>query len=124
MKNLEHKEQTIVIEWFDRVCSAYNLDHRCLFAIPNGGKRHIRTATLLKSEGVRPGIPDLFLAVPAHGKHGLFIEMKAKVKTARVSPHQKEIINIFSEKGFEVCVCYGADKAITTIKHYLETENT
>ena len=35
-----------------------------IFAIPNGGKRHIGTARKLKAEGVRSGVPDIFLACP------------------------------------------------------------
>ena len=48
-----------------------------MYAIPNGGKRHIHTAVVLKQTGVKSGVPDIFLPV-RRGKHGLFIEMKRK----------------------------------------------
>ena len=43
---------------------------KCLFAIPNGGARHIGTAIKLKSEGVTAGVSDLFLMIPSGQKHG------------------------------------------------------
>lgn len=49
---------------------------RYILAIPNGGHRDIRVAAKLKAEGVRRGIPDLFLAVASRGYHGLWIELK------------------------------------------------
>jgi len=47
---------------------------RRLFAIPNGGFRHISTAARLRSEGVRAGVWDLCLP---DGPPNLWIEMKA-----------------------------------------------
>lgn len=35
-----------------------------LFAIPDGGRRDAVTGAHLKAEGVRAGVPDMFLAVP------------------------------------------------------------
>ena len=53
-----------------------------LHAIPNGGSRgdsaksrQIRGGAL-KAEGVRSGVPDIFLPWPNAGFHGLYIEMK------------------------------------------------
>lgn len=47
-----------------------------IFAIPNGGKRSKATAGRLKAEGVKAGVPDLFLPVASGRHHGLFIELK------------------------------------------------
>ena len=83
-RDLEHKEQVAVIQWWHLAHKAYGLPEFALFAIPNGGARHMLTAVRLKEEGVRPGIPDLFLAC-SPGEHsrlvgieyqGMFIEMK------------------------------------------------
>src|SRR5687767_5498767 len=50
-----------------------------LFAIPNGGSRHIVEATKMVATGLRSGVPDVFLPYPfANAMYaGCFIEMKA-----------------------------------------------
>ncbi len=55
---------------------------RLLYAIPNGGKRDIVTATRLKATGTKRGFPDIGFPVARHGCHGLFIEMKRPVDKA------------------------------------------
>jgi hypothetical protein len=77
----EHHEQVTVVQWLER--RGY-----VVFAVPNGGKRSIATATQLKREGVRKGAPDLVVVnrAPANGEPTM-IEMKRK-KDARYSPEQ------------------------------------
>ena len=41
-----------------------------------GGKRDAKTATILKRQGVKAGVPDLHLPVARGGYHGLYIELK------------------------------------------------
>ena len=48
MTNNEHLEQVLLIQWFR---TQYPLMANCLWAIPNGGIRHIKTAIRLKREG-------------------------------------------------------------------------
>jgi hypothetical protein len=47
-----------------------------IFAVPNGGKRDKVTASLLKAEGVRRGVPDLWWPLRARGYVGLIMELK------------------------------------------------
>lgn len=61
------------VKWFRYAYPKHSL---MLFAVPNGGHRHIGTARRLKAEGVVPGVADLLLLVPNHGYHGLAIELK------------------------------------------------
>ena len=49
---------------------------RLLLAIPNGGLRNKVTAGKLKAQGVKAGVPDIFLPVARGRYHGLWIEMK------------------------------------------------
>src|SRR5574344_584457 len=59
MQNLtptEHLEQVTLIAWYRRTYK-----NELLVAIPNGGKRHIKTAVSMKQEGTSKGFPDLFL---------------------------------------------------------------
>ena len=60
--DLEHIEQVRLFNWA-RQNESTHLHLSLLFAIPNGGKRHITTATRLKASGAKSGIPDIFLPV-------------------------------------------------------------
>lgn len=115
----EHSEQCKVIEWFDLFARTKGIEPVLLFAIPNGGARNAITGAMLKAEGVRPGIPDLFLAIPAFGFHGLFIEMKKK-RTGVLSDAQKNVIYSLEGKGYCAVVCYGFDEAKREIEDYLD----
>lgn len=68
----EHQEQAALLEWWNWQAGALR---NLLFAIPNGGARVRRTGKILQQEGVRPGVPDLFLAIPTDDWHGLWIEV-------------------------------------------------
>ncbi len=83
----ESQEQILFIQWTKRVGKDYPILNK-IFAIPNGGKRHIATASRMKLEGTKRGVPDLFFPVARKGYHGLFIEMK-RLKGGSVSKDQK-----------------------------------
>ena len=73
MKDEEHIEQVNFVNWFE-----YNYPTIKIIAVPNGGKRAISVAKKLKAEGVKRGVPDLFIP-----ELKLWIEMK-KVKGGSV----------------------------------------
>lgn len=118
MKTLEHTEQVNLIKWWSLACHKYGLDERVLFAIPNGGERNVIVAARLKAEGVRSGVPDLFLACGHNSYNGLFIEMK-KAKGGRVSDNQKSFIELLKERGYATAVCHGWAEAKSAIESYL-----
>lgn len=89
-----------------------------LHAIPNGGKRDAATAALMKAEGVRVGVADVFLPVARKGCHGLYIEMK-KIKDGRISPEQTAFADFVMSQGFHWAECRGWRAAATIIKKYL-----
>lgn len=111
----EHQEQKAVIQWFDRQHKAIR---GRLFAVPNGGDRHEIVAAKLKAEGVRKGVPDLWLPVPRRGFHGLVIEMK-RLKGSTTKPEQLDWLEFLGEQGYLVAVCKGSQAAIDTIQAYL-----
>lgn len=106
----EAREQQKLVAWCDNL-------RLPLFAIPNGGKRDAKEAYFLMMQGVKKGVPDLFLPISRRGFHGLFIELKyGKNKT---TPHQDRWIALLNHNGYLAKVCYGADNAIRLIDWYL-----
>lgn len=117
MRNdIEHKEQVKLFSWA-KLQSVKHPQLSMLFSIPNGGQRNIVTATKLKAEGVKSGVPDCFLAVPIGGDCGMFIEMKSP--KGKLSENQKEWINALSSSGYKCAVCYSFDEAKEVITKYL-----
>ena len=116
VKNLEHQAQVAVFTWAAMAKAEFPELGR-LFAIPNGGARNIVTAKNLKAEGVKPGIPDLMLAVARHGKHGLFIEMK--IKPNKLSALQEAEILALNDAGYLAVVCWSSHEAIDVLQKYL-----
>ena len=119
MKQLEHTEQVTLMQWWSLAHQQFGLPEQLLFAIPNGGQRNIIVASKLKSEGVRAGIPDLFLAVSRGGKHGLFIEMK-KAVGGRVSRKQTLVMDMLADQGYVWAVCHGWNEAKICVESYLK----
>lgn len=109
----EDVEQTCLVRW-----ASYHWLGEHLFAIPNGGLRNKRVATLLKAQGVKPGVSDLMLAVPSQGKHGLFIEMKRR-KGGKTTEQQRKFIENRLHYGYEAKVAYGWHQAVEVITEYL-----
>lgn len=94
---------------------------RFLFAIPNGGARDIRTASLLKATGVKRGVSDMFLPVPMHGKHGLWLELKREDGGVE-SKEQKQWGADMRQLGYGYCLCHGADEAWQILTQYLQLD--
>jgi hypothetical protein len=115
-RDLEHQAQRAVFTWIDLQSGKYP-ELALAFAIPNGGNRNIITASKLKAEGVKSGVPDIFLPVPKGVFHGLFIEMK--IKPNRVSKEQTGWIRQLIDNGYRVEVAYGFEEAVAVFMAYL-----
>ncbi len=89
-----------------------------IYHIPNEGKRSITEASRFKAEGLKSGVPDLFLPVPLSGYHGLYIEMKRPDHKNRPTKNQKEWVNYLNGVGYKAVVCYGYEDAVTEIQRY------
>lgn len=116
MKTSEHDEQATLFQWAE-LSTARFPELALLFAIPNGGRRHIKVAREMKAEGVKAGVPDIYLPIPRKKYHGLFIEMK--VKGGRVRKNQKNWIALLKQQGYKVEVCFGFQEAKTILEEYL-----
>jgi hypothetical protein len=119
--NIEHEHQKALIHWWAFEANRRGLDARTLMAIPNqgrgGGWRQARRGAYMKQEGLRAGVPDLFLAIPAQGYHGLFIELKSE--KGRLSDAQDEMIRILMAHGYVCRVARGWTEAQEAIIGYL-----
>ena len=89
----EHEEQVALIQWFD-----LQIKSERIFAIPNASKRSWALANYMKAEGLRTGVPDLFMPTPNKQFHGLFIEMKYGKN--KMSEAQSEWVDYLNSRGF------------------------
>lgn len=117
-RQYEAAEQSALIDWSLRVRGKYpELD--LLFHIPNGGSRNRIEAANLKRQGVKAGVPDLFLPVARGNYHGLFIEMKYGKNKPTAA--QRKWSTALNEQGYLAVVCYGFEAARRAIENYLNT---
>lgn len=112
----EHEHQAALFS-FVRLYQDQIPELRLLFAIPNGGWRHIATAKRLKDEGVRKGIPDMMFPVARQGYHGLFIEIKVGRNCPTID--QQAWIDALTNQGYRCEVCYSWTEAVQVIWRFL-----
>jgi hypothetical protein len=117
MRHIEHEHQKTLFIWWTLEAGRRGINPRLMWATPNGGFRHMAEARRLKAEGVKAGVPDVFLAIPSQGFHGLFLELKAP--KGRVSPEQSDMLDLLRSRGYVGRVCYGWDQAREAIEGYL-----
>lgn len=124
MKHQESIDQQALFNWA-RFLSVRYPALKLMFHIPNGQKlagsplQRAKTAMRLKSEGMKPGVPDICLPVPSAPFHGLFIEMKRK-NGGKVSSEQQDWIDNLQAQGYRALVCKGVDEAQRAIIEYLD----
>lgn len=116
-KHLEEDEQQALFQWIDWM-SGTHPELEMLFHIPNGGKRGKLEAIRLKREGVKAGVPDLFLPVARGDYHGLFIELKAGKGVASLM--QREWIVRLEKQGYRAQIAVGWEAAAKAIMEYLK----
>lgn len=88
-----------------------------LFAVPNGGIRHIQEAVRLKAEGVQRGVPDLILPIPRGTQCGAYLELKAG--KGRLSEEQKDWLRFLEAQRYAVEVAWSVDAAFNFLHDYL-----
>lgn len=152
----EHAHQTALFMWSARaaICGigyANNRDNwkagakepwgmetpapllRWLHAIHNQGHGDVKRGARARSEGVRAGVPDIFLPVPMNFRgwqghddfvrHGLYIELKRPDSVGKragsASEAQDEWISYLRSAGYQVEICYGWLEARDCIIKYL-----
>ncbi len=115
MEATEHQIQAAFVQW----CS---LNEKAIdgladaFAVPNGGKRNVVTASMLKAEGVKPGEPDWMWPAARGGFIGLAIEFKAGDGVP--SKDQRQRIDSLQRAGWCVVICWDWQAAARVVQGY------
>lgn len=116
----EGEEQATLFNWAAMQTYHYP-ELKLMFHIPNGGKRSKTEAARFQKEGVKAGVPDIFLPVARGGYHGLFIELK-RLSNSRVTTAQNEWTAELREQGYAAEVCKGWIAASALIEKYIKGE--
>lgn len=88
-----------------------------LYSVPNGGKRSITGAMIMRATGLSPGVPDMVLAVMRSGYGALYIEFKTP--TGRLSPEQVKWHARLTKQGYKVVVARSVEDAVEAVRGYL-----
>jgi hypothetical protein len=78
-------------------------------------------AAKLKAEGVKAGVPDIFIPAPRGKLHGLFVEVKAE--GGRLSAAQERMMRVLLNCGYACLWARGWERAWKEIKAYLDNGN-
>lgn len=117
----EAAEQTALLGWAMIAQRRYPV-LRWLLAIPNGlAASSVGAARRMKEQGMKAGVPDLFLPAQAGGYAGLWIEMKRR-DGGKVSKAQAEWHQYLALAGYKVVVCHGWAAAANVIDTYLNED--
>ncbi len=111
----ESAEQQALFQWAAWSVGKYpgiDLMHH----IPNGGARSKSEAGRFKAEGVKAGVPDIFLPVARGGYHGMYLEMKRR--GGKVSGAQRDMLDRLRGQGYCAVVCYSFVDARNAIEKY------
>lgn len=119
---LETYEQQALFYWARTQENIYP-DLKLLYAIPNGGYRHKKTAGTLWAEGVKSGVSDIHLPVARGGYFGLYIELKRQ-KGSKTSIHQLEFMEAVTKEGYCAVVCKGFEQAQKVLLEYMKFDKT
>jgi hypothetical protein len=117
----EHDEQKALFDWANSMIAQGRLPElENMFAIPNGGMRNKAVAAKLKAEGVKKGVPDIFLAISEPAWNGLFVEMKFGSNT--LSTEQKIWKEHLEHYGYRIIICRSWVEAARSIVTYLRRD--
>lgn len=85
-------------------------------AVPNGGKRNVITASIMKAEGVKRGVPDIliFNQCLSGSERGLAIELKSGKN--KPTEHQLEWHRKLRKCNWRVEVLRSFDEVMSVIK--------
>jgi hypothetical protein len=115
----EQIEHINIVNWFNHNFPQFKDDFH---HFANERRCSIQHGRILKRMGVKKGVADFFLAVPARGYAGLWIELK--VGKGKLSTEQSEFLHRKNSMGYQAVAVWGFDAATEIIKSYLTKEHT
>ncbi len=93
---------------------------------PNEGKRGWFLQALNRLIGVRPGVPDIFIPLPAmkcpnlqSWYSGFLCELKIKPNKVKKGSEQEKVMEKLRENGYYVCVCYTLEEFVGEWEAYI-----
>lgn len=120
LKNGEMSEESIqksIIEWIS-IHPDIKKYSKYIIHIPNEGKRTPRYGKKLKDMGMRPGVSDLFIAIPRKGFNGAWVELKSKSGT--LSKSQFEFLKDMEMQNYCTNSCNSFEEFTIFILWYLD----
>lgn len=93
------------------------------FAVPNGtmfagtAKQRAQYMQSLKRQGFKPGVSDIFIALPRETYHGAFIEVKRGPKETP-SDAQADWLRIATQMQYFAQIAFGLDELLAILKFY------
>lgn len=118
MRHLESKIQIACVNWF---AHQYPSLFPLFFSVPNGGKRTLTEAKILKAEGAKAGVSDLLLLHPNKSFNFLAIEMK--IEKGKQNANQKKWQKDIETLGFgKYVICRSVHEFITEVNNYLSSK--
>lgn len=114
-KHEESQIQRSCLRWFRLQYPQYAL---LCFAVPNGGARNKREASIMKAEGVTAGGADVILLIPSSGYASLCLEFKTQ--TGRQQDTQKAWQKAAETAGNKYTVIRSFDEFRNEVTNYLQ----
>ena len=117
----EAQEQRWLVKWL----MMHPILKEFVVKLNNEGKRTPIQGHQLKLLGMHPGASDLFIAYPAHGRSGLWLEIKknrlytASERDTATWIAQARFIALMRSVGFSGDFCYGWEHAKVLVDDYL-----
>lgn len=89
-----------------------------IFHPANGELRHPGVAGVLKSMGVKPGVPDLIWPIARRKYHGMALELKRE--KGRLTEYQRTWLQALAMQGWHTSIAYSYEEAITMLDWYYQ----
>ena len=75
-------------------------------------------AAIMKAEGLRAGVPDVFMAMPRGPYHGLFLEFKSHAGS--LTENQKTFLINLRSMGYQAEVVRSLEEAMLIVVEYMK----
>lgn len=110
----EAQEQIALLKWIHLQPKIRDY----VISIPNEGMRSKRLGQKMVLMGLSKGASDIFIAYPANGYHGMWMELK-RVSDSRVTASQVGFLDRMNKIGYATALCFGWIEGKEAIESYL-----